>query len=119
MKYCPYCGASLPEGTVSFCPECGESLQIDTTPKQKEKTPVKERRPAKKKKPQKPRPSQKKETSDPPPVDDYDGYYDDRLPIDEGHRRGGMDKGIIKKVAVLVLCLMVVIGACLAILYVI
>ena len=26
MKYCPYCGAGLPDGTVLFCPECGKSL---------------------------------------------------------------------------------------------
>lgn len=51
-----------------------------------------------------------------PSEDDYDGYYDDRIPIDEGHRRDGLDKGIIKKVIVLVLCLLVVIGACVAIL---
>ena len=26
MKYCPYCGAVLPDGAPSFCPECGEPL---------------------------------------------------------------------------------------------
>ena len=25
MKYCPYCGAALPDSAVSFCPECGKS----------------------------------------------------------------------------------------------
>ena len=26
MKFCPYCGASLPGSAASFCPECGKSL---------------------------------------------------------------------------------------------
>ena len=26
MKYCPYCGADIPDGTVSFCAECGKVL---------------------------------------------------------------------------------------------
>lgn len=26
MKYCPYCGAGLPDGVLSFCPECGNVL---------------------------------------------------------------------------------------------
>lgn len=113
MKYCPYCGASLPDSAVSFCPECGKSLPkstVEKPPKEKKKkeNPVKTKtRPKKAKKPE-------------PPIDDgYDGYYNNRLPIDEGHRRDGMDKHIIKKVAALVLCLLVVIGACVAILYVI
>ena len=40
------------------------------------------------------------------------------LPIDEGHRQDGPDRDIIKKVVALVLCLLVIIGACVAILYV-
>lgn len=95
MKYCPYCGAALPDSAVSFCPECGKPMQDGDV-----KTPSK---------------PQKTELI---VEDDYDGYYDDRIPIDEGHRRDGPDKGIIKKVVALVLCLLVVIGACVAILYV-
>ena len=26
MKFCPYCGATLPAGAISFCPECGKPL---------------------------------------------------------------------------------------------
>ena len=26
MKYCPYCGADIPDGAVSFCAECGKAL---------------------------------------------------------------------------------------------
>ncbi|ANU53151.1 zinc ribbon domain-containing protein [Acutalibacter muris] len=110
MKYCPYCGASLPDSAVSFCPECGKSLPKSTVEK-----PPKE----KKKKENPVKTKTRPEKTEPPVEDGYDGYYDDRLPIDEGHHRNGLDKGIIKKVAALILCLLVVIGACVAILYVI
>ena len=113
MKYCPYCGASLPDSAVSFCPECGKPILESTVEK-----PVEEKR--KKEKPVKTKTRPKKAEKSEPPIDDgYDGYYDDRHPIDEGHRRDGLDKSIIKKVAALILCLLVVIGACVAILYVI
>ena len=49
MKYCPYCGADIPDGTVSFCAECGKAL-----PAKKEKpensTPVETSSAGKKKK---------------------------------------------------------------------
>ncbi len=113
MKYCTHCGAALPDSAVSFCPECGKSLPESTVEK-----PAKEKK--KKAKPVKTKTHPKKaKKSELPIEDDYDGYYDDRLPIDESHRRDGMDKHIIKKVAALILCLLVVIGACVAILYVI
>lgn len=41
MKYCPYCGADIPDGAVSFCAECGKAL-----PAKQEKT--KQSKPAKK-----------------------------------------------------------------------
>ena len=28
MKFCPFCGASVLDDTVSFCSECGKSLSI-------------------------------------------------------------------------------------------
>ena len=49
MKYCPYCGADIPDGAVSFCAECGKAL-----PAKKEKpeksTPMKKSSAGKKKK---------------------------------------------------------------------
>ena len=49
MKYCPYCGADIPDGAVSFCAECGKAL-----PAKKEKpeksTPVETSSAGKKKK---------------------------------------------------------------------
>lgn len=115
MKYCPYCGAALPDSAVSFCPECGKSL-----PESSSSAPTKSPKEKKqRKKPKKSKPAPKKRTkAEPPSEDDYDGYYDDRLPIDEGHRRDGFDKSIIKKVVMILLCLLLVIGVCVAILYV-
>jgi len=117
MKYCPYCGASLPEDTVSFCPECGKTLPETAPAPNEEKVPKKEKNPQESKKPKKSKPQRQKKESEPPPLDDYDGYYDDRVPIDEGRRREGVDKNIIKKVIALTVGLLVVISACLAILY--
>lgn len=28
MKYCPYCGAEITNGAVSFCSECGGNLSV-------------------------------------------------------------------------------------------
>lgn len=105
MKYCPYCGAVLPDGAFSFCPACGKALPEAKTTTKKKKTKRK-----KKSRPVKSTPTQ--------PEDGYDGYYDDRLPIDAGKRREGIDTAIIKKIVAVVVCLLVVIGACVALLYV-
>ena len=115
MKYCPFCGAALPDSAVSFCPECGKSLQESSSSAPTK--PPKEKKPRKSSKKIKPTPKKRPKVEQ-PAEDDYDGYYDDRLTIDEGHRRDGLDKGIIKKVVAVVLCLLVVIGACVAILYI-
>ena len=54
-----------------------------------------------------------------PFVDDgYDGYYDDIRPVDEGHEREGVDKELIKKIAIIICVLFVVIAACVALMYV-
>ena len=77
MKYCPYCGAGLPDGTVLFCPECGKYL-----PGEKKKS---EQPDAKKHKPEKKLRSKKRARKHSEPVldtssdetqaaDDYDGY---------------------------------------------
>lgn len=95
MKYCPYCGAALPDGAVSFCPECGENLpnmteerekkheqpatSPDTATESRKATPKK----VKQKRKQKELQDQDTESSS-KPDDGYDGYYDDVLPADAG-----------------------------------
>ena len=119
MKYCPYCGAVLPDGAPSFCPECGESL-LDGKSRvvEKEDPHKKKQKPEKVKKAKEKRKKPMEPLDDPILADDYDGYYDDRVPIDEGHRRDGIDKGVVKKVVALVIVLLVVIAACITLLYV-
>lgn len=118
MKYCPYCGADLIEDAVSFCAECGKQLPAGKTQKEKpkEKPGIKKTSKKKKKKPvNKTESSIEVETI----VDDgYDGYYDDIRPVDEGHEREGMDKELIKKIAIIIGVLFVVIVACVALMYV-
>ena len=118
MKYCPYCGADLIEDAVSFCAECGKQLPASKAQKEKpkEKPEIKKTSKKKKKKPVK-----KAESSiDVETVvdDGYDGYYDDIRPVDEGHEREGMDKELIKKIAIIIAVLFVVIAACVALMYV-
>ena len=118
MKYCPYCGADLIEEAVSFCAECGKQLPAGKVQKEnsKDKPEIKKASKKKKKKPAKKAESSiEVETV----VDDgYDGYYDDIRPIDEGHEREGVDKELIKKIAVIIGVLFVVIAACVALMYV-
>lgn len=121
MKYCPYCGADLIEDAVSFCAECGKQLPAGKA--QKEKPNVKsEIKNASKKKKKKPVKKVESCSEDETVVDDgydgYDGYYDDIRPIDEGHEREGVDKELIKKIAIIIGVLFVVIVACVALMYV-
>lgn len=101
MKYCPYCGAALPDGAVSFCPECGENLpnmteerekkheqpatSPDTATESRKATPKK----VKQKRKQKELQDQDTESSS-KPDDGYDGYYDDVLPADAGRLNEGI-----------------------------
>lgn len=51
--------------------------------------------------------------------DDYDGYYDDVRPIDEGGRREEIDKALVKKIILVVACVLLIAGACVALMYLI
>lgn len=118
MKYCPYCGADLIEAAVSFCAECGKQLPAGKMQKEKPKEKPEIKKASKKKK-KKPIKKAESSTEDETVVDDgYDGYYDDIRPIDEGHEREGVDKELIKKIAIIIGVLFVVIAACVALMYV-
>ena len=88
MKYCPYCGASLAGGAAPFCAECGESLRFSGKKPTKEKKTGNKR--AGKGFPPEPEPPD-------PRDEDYDGYYDDVLPSDDGHTRDRLDPEIVKR----------------------
>lgn len=49
--------------------------------------------------------------------DDYDGYYEDILPMDIEREEEGIDRSIVKKVAVLIGGLVFIIGICVALMY--
>ena len=84
MKYCPYCGADIIDGAVSFCVECGKELPVRKQKENQETIPERKPPGTKKKKSKK-----KKQT----PISDaelrseydegYDGYYEDLLPVDD------------------------------------
>ena len=122
MKYCPYCGAGLPDGAVSFCSECGNALpgekKNDVQPDVKKRKPAKKKARPKKRGRKVSKPAQKAFVKETEKVNDgYDGYYDDILPADEGRQREGIDQSIVKRIAILISCLVVVIGICVALMY--
>lgn len=91
MKYCPYCGASLPGSAVSFCPECGCALPKAGSAKQLQKRP-----PARQERAEA-QPYSRKNAND-----GYDGYYDDVQPIDAGEDLGKMDPEMTKRVVLVI-----------------
>ena len=114
MKYCPYCGADIPDGAVSFCAECGKAL-----PAKKEKAeklmPVKKSSAGKKKK-------HKSSVLTDAELrkaynDGYDGYYEDLLPVDHGKERFETDSAPVKKIIILAVGVLVVIGLCVLMLH--
>ena len=125
MKYCPYCGSDLVDTDVLFCSECGKKLSG------KEKQTSVAKKPEKKSK-KKGNTRQKQKTSsikavqqsDNEPEDSvskadegYDGYYDDVQPADEGNHREGIDKELMKKILLLAVGVLVIVGICVAFMY--
>ena len=107
MKYCPFCGAELLPGALSFCPECGEALPAYQTNVQEPAAPTHEKRRKR---------SHKSQAG--PEIDcNYDGYYDDVEPLDADREREGMDTRLMGKVALVCLGVALVIGGCVAVLF--
>ncbi|NBI85060.1 hypothetical protein D3Z47_02150 [Lachnospiraceae bacterium] len=122
MKYCPYCGAGLPDGVLSFCPECGNVLpgskKDDKQPDTGKQKTVMKKAASKKSRLKASKIARKASANEGQAADDdYDGYYNDILPMDEGRQWEGIDRSIIKKIALLIACLVVVIEMCIALMY--
>ncbi len=120
MKYCPYCGADLLGGTVSFCSECGKAIKgRKTKAKSAKKPPAERKKKTKTKVPKDIVPEEEhieEETAE--VVDDgYDGYYDDVLPIDENVERQGLDKAMVKNLIIIIAGVIVAISICVAAMY--
>ncbi len=131
MKYCPYCGGELLSPKASFCTECGEPLSVEMPD-----APAREENSRRQKEKQKDRPHKrrkKKRTAGRPArqavsvdteqepeqteAEDYDGYYDDILPWDEGGGREELDKDVVKKILLLAAGVLFVAAACVALMY--
>ena len=75
---------------------------------------------------QKRKKSKQKKVQEPPlpeiegePVEDgYDGYYDDILPPDLDREKEGPDKELIKKIVTLTVAVILIIGLCVVMMYV-
>lgn len=126
MKYCPYCGEALADPQVSFCPECGKILagaiplsdSERPTPEKKQNKTAKRKKGRKRKAVQSASPGMA--AAEVSPQDEgYDGYYDDILPSDNGGSREGIDKTLVKKIVLLLGIVLLVIGACVAMMYLI
>lgn len=89
MKYCPYCGASLMGGAVSFCAECGAALPQVSEKAKHSKRPVQNN--------YHPQP-QDFHKEDFIFDDGYDGYYDDVQPLDADSQRQNSDPELIKRI---------------------
>ena len=124
MKYCPYCGAAMFSGAISFCGECGKKLDfpekeasiIHTEASKVQAEDIEERSPI--------------TTLDEGIMEhieaideselserEYDGYYDDIKVLDADKVREGLDKALIKRVLLVVLIVIVIIVMCVLTMY--
>lgn len=49
--------------------------------------------------------------------DDYDGYYNDILPVDEGRFSEGIDRELVKKIVLIIAMVLLIVGACVMMMY--
>lgn len=118
MKYCPFCGAVLPDEKISFCLECGEKLSdfnLHTKAEKPVKKPKKEKKKGKKSKYKKKREPETElfsEEQTESVSDNYDGYYDDVTPKDSVMLHQGLDKTMVKKLVSLIGCVIIAITLC-------
>ena len=131
MKYCSYCGAELAGEDAVFCSVCGKQLSVSTgnsplenQAEEKENATVKDGpRKKKEKKPGKKAKRRKKAEKPIPeivgePVEDgYDGYYNDVLPPDLDRVTEGVDKELVKRIAILAMAAILIIGLCVVMMY--
>ena len=103
MKYCPYCGASLPGSAASFCPNCGKPQRKRKKPPQSQPKKKQAKRPPSKKplRPKQVLPTQQSVPVNRMPDDGYDGYYNDVLPIDSSELPEQMDPALVKQIIIL------------------
>ena len=94
---CRRCGSELPDPATLGCPVCGKKRRKYI--KRKEKLPI-------------------MEVVGEAVNEGYDGYYDDVLPPDADRIEEGVDKRLIKDIILLCIAVVLIIGLCVAMLYV-
>lgn len=130
MNYCPYCGAELLNKELPFCCECGKGLGVDA--QVKEPTGQERNRPKtggmssdsscrqpilfRNKKRSKASTTQTEDNVK-KTDDGYDGYYDDILPVDLGAQKEEGNGELLKKIAVVIIGVILIIALCLTMLY--
>lgn len=136
VSFCAECGKALPvsEKNEEILEKSNQSEQQGKSKTQQEIQHEKESRRRKKgekevdmsgeKKIRQPDPLQRpKQQSESPtvtnsiPEDDYDGYYDDILPADEGRYSEGIDRGLVKKIVLIIGMVLLIVGACVMMMY--
>lgn len=136
VSFCAECGKALPvsEKKQEIPKKSNQSEQQGESKQQQEIQQEEESRRRKKgekevdmsgeKKIRQPEPLQRpKQQSESPavtssvPEDDYDGYYDDILPADEGRYSEGIDKRLVKKIVLIIGMVLLIVGACVMMMY--
>ena len=90
-------------------------VPVEEKPKPERAARAKEK--AKPEKPPREKKRRRKEPPQPPLPDDYDGYYDDVLPLDHGSARQGLDTAVAQKVVVLIIVVLLIVAACVLVMY--
>lgn len=137
VSFCAECGKALPVSE-----KLNQSQQQDELKQQETQHEKKSRRTQKRKplhgenvkerevdemserqiKPLEP-PKSPKQQSESPAVmssiseDDYDGYYNDILPVDEGRFSEGIDRELVKKIVLIIAMVLLIVGACVMMMY--
>ena len=102
MNECPHCGAAIVDSVALFCTRCGKPLD-DVTKTDEQSGQQKSKREI--------------IAESPKSEGDYDGYYDDVHPMDEGFHREGVDRSLIKRIVLLIVGFLLAIVACVAMMY--
>ena len=130
MNYCPYCGAELLNKELPFCCECGKRLRVDAqvtehTGQERSRPKTGDtsfdsscRQPILFRKKKRSKASTTQIEDNVKKTDEgYDGYYDDILPVDLGAQKEDGNGELLKKIAGVIIGVILIIGLCLTMLY--
>lgn len=108
MNFCSHCGAPLVGGAASFCSECGKPLRQQVKPDKPRSSARSESRI------QKPKCNTQRQVQQRLPKnpmdENYDGYYDDVPTVDADRVSEGLDPVLLKRILLLILGAVAVIG---------